>query len=183
MTVLRTSPLSLEVFMHMANYMHMLIRDDLYILDHVSSLTKVTLCADILHNTLFRSLHSHLYLREIEIPLPSPTSSYRLGQIGEVLNRGIPLLPQVEYPLELLTVILLSSLGILPCLHLLKTTGSPGVLNPGYFFIGCMTYLQVQNPRFFRNLRLLDVSGNVYQHDFCSKEILTNIFPVDKDIV
>ena len=176
------TPLSWEVYL--ANYVH-ISAITLRILDHVSSLTKVTLCADMLHDAIFRSLHSHLCLREVEILLLSSTSSYMLAQIGAVLNRGIPLLAQVEYlkiPLELVSGKLLSSLGILPCLHFLKTTGSPGVLDPGYFFIGCMTYLQVQNPRFFRNLRLLDVRGNVYQQDFFCKEILTNIFPNTKFI-
>jgi hypothetical protein len=97
------NPLSWEVFVD--NY-NPILAMHLNMLRFVPSLTKITLCVDILSDALFRTLHSHSYLRELEI-LPPPSSIYfpdGLAQVGEVLNRGIVLLPQVEYfkiPLEI----------------------------------------------------------------------------------
>ena len=97
------NPLSWEVFAE--NYDPILAMT-LNMLRLVPSLRRITLCVDILSDALFRILHSHSYLRELEI-LPPPSTTYSpdgLVQIGEVLNRGIALLPQVEYfkiPLEI----------------------------------------------------------------------------------
>ena len=99
------NPLSSEVFMN--NYARILAMT-LTILHHVVSLTKITLCVDILNDELFPTLRRHSHLREVEILLPSSESTFlddlRLAHIGAVLKRGFALLPQVEFfriPLEI----------------------------------------------------------------------------------
>ena len=96
------NPLSREVFMN--NYDHILAMT-LNILRQVPSLTRITLCADILNDALFDSLSYQSHLREVEILLPSSTFPGSLAHIGAVLNRGFALLTQVEYfkvPLEII---------------------------------------------------------------------------------
>ena len=95
------NPLSWELFM--INYDHTLAMT-LNILRQVRSLTKITLCVEILNDALFRSLRYQSYLREVEI-LPSSTFPDELAHIGAVLSRGFALLPQVEFfkiPLEII---------------------------------------------------------------------------------
>lgn len=97
-------PLSWQVFRD--NYAPIMGRA-LDILRRVPSLTKITLCVDILDDQLFHALGSQLNLRSLEILLPSATYlAFRdgLAQTGEVLSRGIVQLPQVEYfkiPIEI----------------------------------------------------------------------------------
>jgi hypothetical protein len=98
------NPLSSEVFMN--NHFHILDMT-LKILRNVDSLTKITLCVDILNVELFRTLSNQSHLREVEILLPSSTFRGRLADIGAVLNEGFAdhLLRQVEFfkiPLEIL---------------------------------------------------------------------------------
>jgi hypothetical protein len=91
------NPLFWEVFVD--NHAHIL-EMTLTMLRYIPSLTRITLCVDILCDALFCTLRSHLYLRELEILLPSSISFTfpgRLAQVGAVLNRGISLLPQVEH--------------------------------------------------------------------------------------
>ena len=97
------NPLSPEMFMN--NYDHILAMTR-NILHHVLSLTKITLCVYILNEELFRTLRNQPHLREVEILLPSESSTFPdgLADIGAVLKRGIALLPQVEFfkiPLEI----------------------------------------------------------------------------------
>ena len=54
------------------------------------SLTKITLCVDILNVALFGALCNQSYLREVEILLPSSTSQKGL-HVREVLNRDYAL--------------------------------------------------------------------------------------------
>ena len=101
-SIVLCNPLSREVFM--TNYDHILAMT-LNILRQVPSLTRITLCVDILNDALFRSLAYQSHLREVEILPPSSTFPGGLAQIGAVLNSGIALLPQVEFfniPLEII---------------------------------------------------------------------------------
>lgn len=175
------NPLSWEVLI--TNYipiMEMALR----ILTH-APLTKITFCADVLNDQLFRTLREKLCLREVEILLPSIAFHfpYRLAHIGDVLNRGITQLPQVEHfkiPFELVTSALLVNLGELPHLHVLKITNTANAPYPGRSFIECLSY--IQNPRIFATLQLLDIGDNQSQEDFSSKDTLTEIFPNTKFI-
>jgi hypothetical protein len=93
------NPLSSEVFLD--NYGHIL-EMTLNIFHRIVSLTKITLCVDILNEALFCALRNQLDLREVEILLPSSTSPAGLSaaHIVEVLNRGYALadlLPRVEF--------------------------------------------------------------------------------------
>jgi len=179
-----SNPLSWQAFMvNYINITEMAIR----ILTHVPSLTRITICADMLNDTLFRALSSLSNLREVDILLPILSFDFpnRLAQIGEVLNRGVAHLRQVEYfkiPLELVTEALLSCLGRLPYLHFLKTTGYADAQYPGRFFTERMGHMYIQNPRFFGNLQLLDVGGHQPQEDNFSNFTLSKIFPNTKFI-
>ena len=62
----------------------------LNILLRAVSLTKITLCVDILNVALFGALCNQSYLREVEILLPSSTSQRGL-HVREVLNRDYAL--------------------------------------------------------------------------------------------
>ncbi|KAF8805273.1 hypothetical protein BYT27DRAFT_7213211 [Phlegmacium glaucopus] len=174
-----SNPLSWQAFM--ANYTH-ITEMALNILTHVPSLTRIKICADMLNDRLFRALSSLSSLREVEILLPPICFDYpsRLPHIGEVLNRGVVRLRQVEYlkiPLQLVTGTLLSYLGGLSRLRYLKIVGSVNdTPYPGRLFIGCMGYLHMQSARFFENLQLLDVRDNQLQEDFFSNHALTKIF-------
>jgi hypothetical protein len=91
------NPLSSDMFLN--NYRHISERT-LTILRRVVSLTKITLCVDILNDALFDILCNQSHLREIEIILPSPTSLKGSAHVRQVLNRGYALvdrLPQVEF--------------------------------------------------------------------------------------
>ena len=155
----------------------------LYILTRTPSLTKITLCADMLNGRIFQALSGKLSLREFEILLP-PVPFYfpdRLTSIGDELNIGIAQLPQVKsitIPLELITPTLLSYLSRLPRLRYLKTTSSVNAPNPAArYFIACMGHLR-QDRQIFGNLQHLDVRDDrPSQGDFFSKDTLTRIFP------
>ncbi|KAF8801694.1 hypothetical protein BYT27DRAFT_6788031 [Phlegmacium glaucopus] len=143
------SPLSWEVLMD--NYTP-IMGMTLSMLHYIPSLTRITLCADMLNHALFHTLCSQLYLREVEILLPSTVSFYffpdMLAGIGEVLDKGITRLSQVKYfkiPLEIVTDTLLSCLGRLPYLHFLETTGSANAPYPGRFFTERMGHLHIRN--------------------------------------
>ena len=160
----------------------------LYILTRVHTLTRITLCADMLNDRFFQALSEKLYLKEVEIllpPLPFPFEN-RLADIGAVLNRGIIQLSQVEIfkiPFELVTNTLIACFSRLPYLQVLEITGSANVPYPGRYFIACMGYLHIQNPRIFENLQILDVSLDHIPHeDFFSKDTLTKILPNTKFI-
>lgn len=178
-------PLSWEAFL--TNYVS-ITEMALHILTNVPSLARITVCADMLNNEMFRALSQQLYLREVEILL-SPVSFYfsnRLTEIGAVLNKGIAQLSQVEYfkiPLDLITDTLLFCLTGLPHLRCLKTGGSVNTPYPARYFISCMGYLHTQNPRIFGNLQLLDVRDDILpREDFFAKDALTKIFPDTKFI-
>ncbi|KAF8811228.1 hypothetical protein BYT27DRAFT_7184608 [Phlegmacium glaucopus] len=177
------SPLSWEAFM--ANdtcIMAMALK-----ILQVSSLTKVSLCADILNDDMFHALSSQSRLREVQLLLPaiSPDSPHvpnRVAQIGEVLDRGIPQLPQVEHfkmPLELVTCTVLSCLAQLPCLYSLEITDSANVPYPGRLLIRFMEslYPQPETPGFFKSLQLLNIKDNMHKEDLFSKYTLTKKFP------
>ena len=159
------------------------------ILVHVQhSLTRISICADILNDRVFRALSVLPSLLEVEMLLGTISFNFpnRLAQIGEELNRGITRLSKVEYfkiPLELITSALISCLGKLSSLHFLKITGFANAHYPGRFVIECtMNCFHIQSPTFFGNLRLLDVRGDLIEEDFFSREILTKIFPNTKFI-
>jgi hypothetical protein len=86
------NPLSSEVFNNVNNYKHIL-EMTLKILCNIDSLTKITLCVDILHHELFWTLKNQSHLREVEILQPSSTFP---DGIGAVLNQGVILLQQVK---------------------------------------------------------------------------------------
>ena len=97
------SPLSSEMFLN--NYSRILDMT-IKILRHIVSLTKITLCVDILNDALFRALCNQSNLREVKILLPSPTVTFPdgLAHVGAVLTEGFALLPQLELfkiPLEI----------------------------------------------------------------------------------
>ena len=96
------SPLSSDVFFN--NYYHIL-DITLDILHRVVSLTKITLCIDILNEALFSSLQNQSHLREVEILQPLSTLPLdRLTHIGAMLNRATRILRQVVFfkiPLEI----------------------------------------------------------------------------------
>jgi hypothetical protein len=96
------NPLSLDVLIN--NYDHIL-DITLKILHRVDSLTKITLCVDILNEALFSTLRNQSHLREVEILLPPSTLPLdRLTHIGAMLNRANYSLRQVVFfkiPLEI----------------------------------------------------------------------------------
>jgi hypothetical protein len=95
------NPLSSELFN--SNYNHIL-EMTLKILCNIDSLTKITLCVDILDYKLFSILKNQSHLREVEILQPSSTFPDGLAGIGAVLNEGVNLLRQVvdfKVPLEI----------------------------------------------------------------------------------
>ena len=99
------NPLSSQVFLN--NYDRVL-EMTLNILFRVVTLTKITLCVDILNVALFSALCNQSYLREVEILLPSSTSQEGLAHVREVLNRSYALaelIPQVKFftiPLDII---------------------------------------------------------------------------------
>ena len=96
------NPLSSERFKN--NYDRLLAMT-LNILYRVFSLTKITLCVNILHEKLFLALGYQSHLREVEILLPSSTFPDDFAHIGAVLKGGFDLIPQVEFfkiPLEII---------------------------------------------------------------------------------
>ena len=99
------NPLSSQVFLN--NYDHILEMTQ-NILRRILSLTKITLCVDILNDALFGALRNQPHLREVEILLPSSTSQEGLAHIRGVLNRLYALamlLPEVKFftiPLDII---------------------------------------------------------------------------------
>jgi hypothetical protein len=89
------NPLSSEVFNNVNNHNHIL-EMTLKILCNIDSLTKITLCVDILNHELFWTLKNQSHLREVEILQPSSTFPDGLVGIGTVLNQGVKLLKQVK---------------------------------------------------------------------------------------
>lgn len=88
------NPLSSELLNN--NYNHIL-EMTLDILCNIDSLTKITLCVDILDCKLFSILKNQSHLREVEILQPSSTFPDGLAGIGAVLSEGFSQLQQVEY--------------------------------------------------------------------------------------